>query len=340
MKHNKNMNVPIRIPGEREPPLHFAGREPELRAYGDKLASLCETGHTDGLMLTIGVQGAGKTQLGRKFAKDVSGSKVNGYKVSTLVIPPEALSDPVTLFKMMARAIGEKPRGDKIAQLDDRVSNTLSGLLYESVETGLWENKALVLVVDELQRIADIGMETLCVLHDNDSKCPVLLLGFGLQHTPDRLASPSQGGGISRIAEPATLRPLDHDTTIEAFAKNLAAVGHVKVPDESLDALAQASYGFPQHINGYLEGAHKALTLHGHLDDKSLAEALDHGNKRRIVYYNRRLSAAHSRKPLMAVVAEMNRVGADRLEYHDAKDALIKAGFGQQELDDAIQHGR
>ena len=325
------------------------------------MTDLCETGRSGGLTLTIGVPGAGKTQLGEKFADDVADSKVGGRKVSALMISPEELSEPLTLFKRMAATIGEERKAVKIAQIDDRVSNVkvqvagfggggvakdmgrhtaeFPGLLRESMEKGLWKKKALVLIVDELQRVSDKGMETLCVLHDNVPKCPVLLMGFGLQHTPERLANRSRERSISRVAEPITLRSLDFDTTVDAFARNLAAVGYDDLPDESLKTLAMASHGFPQHINGYLKGAHGALIQHGHLKGCALAEALDHGRKRRVAYYNRRLAAAHSRGPMLTVVAEMHRVGTNKLEYHEAKNALVEAGFGKQELDDAIQHG-
>ena len=111
------------------------------------------------------------------------------------------------------------------------------------------------------------------------------------------------------------------------------------MPSAGLDALAAASHGFPQHINGYLEGARGALTRHGHLQGEALAEALRHGKRRKIAYYNMRLSAAHSRKPMMALRAAMERAQRTRLEYHHAKNVLLEAGFGAAELDAAIAHG-
>ena len=106
-----------------------------------------------------------------------------------------------------------------------------------------------------------------------------------------------------------------------------------------MNALVDASQAFPQHINGYLQGAHAALTRHGHLQGEALEEALRHGGERRNAYYNQRLAAAHSRKPMMALVAAIDRAQRIRLEYHDAKNVLLEAGFGAAELDAAIAHG-
>ena len=348
------------VPGERMPPLYFAGRDAELRKCHDDLRMLCATGESNGLQLTIGVPGSGKTRLAEEFARRVQGQAVEGRIVATLLISPEELGDPLSLFKAMGRAIDAEQRAAEIAQVDDRVANVsgvvvgasvavakdvgrhtsaFAGLLRESTEKGMWQNKTLVLLIDELQSIDDDAMPTLRVLHQGLTRCPVLLLGFGLQHTAARLAGVAGGKGISRIAEPTALHSLRREDAVTAFAETLARLGHHEVPSASLDALADASHGFPQHINGYLEGAHAALTRHRHLQGEALEEALQHGARRRITYYNKRLSAAHSRKPMTALVAAMERAQKTQLEYHDAKNVLIEAGFAAAELDAAIAHG-
>ena len=342
------------------PPLYFAGRDEELRKCDDDLRMLCATGESNGLQLTIGVPGAGKTTLADEFAKRVNGRTVEGRTVSALMISPEELGDPPSLFRAMGRAIDAEQKVAEIAQVDDRVSNVsggvlgasvavakdvgrhtsaFAGLLRESAEKGMWKNKALVLLIDELQSIDDQAMTTLRVLHQGLTGCPILLTGFGLQHTAARLASSSGGRGISRVAAPTILHSLSRHDAIAAFSETLARLGHNEAPSESLEALADASHGFPQHINGYLEGAHDALTRYGQLQGEALAEALQHGARRRVAYYNKRLSAAHSRKPMMALAAAMERTQKTRLEYHDAKNVLIEAGFGADELDAAIAHG-
>ena len=339
------------------PPLYFAGRDEELRKCDEDLRMLCATGESNGLQLTIGAPGSGKTRLADEFAKRVKGRAVGGRIVSTLMISPEELGDPLSLFKTMGRAIDAERRAAEIAQVDDRVANVgggfvgasvamakdvgrhtsaFAGLLRESTDKGMWKNKTLVLLVDELQSIDNEAMPTLRVLHQGLTRCPILLMGFGLQHTAVRLAGVSDGAGISRTT---ILHSLRRDDAFAAFSETLARLGHNAVPSASLDALVDASHGFPQHINGYLEGAHEALTRHRHLRGEALKEALRHGERRRIAYYNKRLSAARGRKPMTALAAAMERARKTRLEYHDAKDVLTEAGFGAADLDAAIAHG-
>ena len=60
------MKLPI---SERERPPHFAGRQGELAALNGRLDDMLRLASADGgLALITGVPGAGKTQLGRKFA--------------------------------------------------------------------------------------------------------------------------------------------------------------------------------------------------------------------------------------------------------------------------------
>lgn len=361
------MNAPIEkdalldMPGEREPPPYFAGRSAEIGAYGRKLHRMCAAGHTtSGLQLTVGVPGLGKTQLAREFAERTRKTNEGGRTVDVLVIPPEDLSDPVSLFLTMAAEIGAEQEAAAVAQIDDRISNVTGGaltatagvardvgrhtaafsrLLRTSKQRGMWDGKALVLIIDELQRIDDDGMKPLCVLHDGNHGCPILLMGFGLQHTAMTLANRSTERSISRIAEPTALEPLDNVDTREAFANGLARMGHGEVPSDSLAKLVEASHGFPQHIHGYLEGAHLALRKNGHLTGASLEDALRHGHERRVAYYDDRLSMGRSHRPMLAVAAAMEATGTDTISHHEAEKAVIAAGFESADVERAIARG-
>ena len=94
---------------------------------------LCASGESNGLQLTIGVPGSGKTRLADEFAKRVHGQTVEGRTVSTLMISPEELGDPPSLFQTMGRAIDAGREVAKIAQVDDRVANVSGGVLGTSV---------------------------------------------------------------------------------------------------------------------------------------------------------------------------------------------------------------
>ena len=172
------MDEPLGVPGEREPPLYFAGRKDELDALGAKLRRLCGTGDpTGGLQLTVGVPGIGKTQLAAEFAKRVGGARVLGRKVAAVDLSAEELDSPVDMFKTMGNALDERAQSNRVAQHDDRVSGAtagllgargalamdiarhtpeLPGLLRESLRAGMWQGKALVVIIDELQRTSGV----------------------------------------------------------------------------------------------------------------------------------------------------------------------------------------
>ena len=355
------MDTPLAVPGEREPPLYFAGREDELGALGRKLQRLCASGDpAGGLQLTVGVPGVGKTQLARQFVERDHDANALGREIATVLISPESMDSHVDLFKTMAAALDERATADRVTQHDNKVAGAtvgvlgargalamdiarhtpdLSAMLSESLREGMWDGKALVLAVDEIQRIGAEGMNALCVLHDGLHKCPVMLMGFGLQHTERALANPPGGRGISRIATPQLLAPLNHREALDAFAGNLSQLGYDDVPEDSLDALAKASFGFPQHINGYLDGAHKALRRYGHLHGPALDAALQHGNDRRTSYYNKRLASGNSHAPMLALSAAMDAANVESMAYGDAIAALKAAGFDRSDLDRAIEHG-
>ena len=349
------------VPGEREPPLYFAGRKEELGAFASKLRRLCSTGDpSGGLQLVVGVPGVGKTQLSLAFAKAVEGTDVLGSEVAALRLPAEALNSHVDLFKSMGFALDQRPQANQVAQHDDRISGAtvgalgargalaldiarhtpdLHGLLRESKQAGMWQGKALVLMIDELQVVQDTGVDALRVLHSGLHGCPILLMGFGLQHTERALANPPDGRGISRVATPTTLFSLDADDAVDAVAGNLACLGHHNVAEDSVKALAEASFGFPQHINGYLEGAHESLLRHGHLNGAALDEALRHGHNRRAAYYNKRLAASNGHESMSVVSGAMQSAGTSAITYREAMAALKFAGFDEGDLDAAIEHG-
>lgn len=110
------MNEPVVMPGERMPPLYFAGREAELRKFSDDLRTLCSTGMSNGLLLTIGVPGSGKTSLAEEFTKSVDGATVGGLVVATVAMSPIGMDSSIDLFLEMADALDERKLANKVAQ--------------------------------------------------------------------------------------------------------------------------------------------------------------------------------------------------------------------------------
>lgn len=346
---------------EREPPPYFAGRTRELAALRGRLNDLCETGDASGGMaLIVGVPGIGKTQLGRKFAEGAVAGEA-ALDIRHLATDTSMLEHHVDLFLAMARALDAEDEARGVADLDTRSAarsagvgllrggltreharhtGSLSALLDAAKHAGIWNGKALVLVVDELQTVRPQGMTALRVLHQGDHGCPILLVGIGLRHTQQVLGNPADGSaGISRVATPVALQPLSEEEALEAIERSMAALGHA-IPRMCAVALALASQGFPQHIHGYLNGALEAIATHGTLaTGRSLDDALRAGEQARADYYDTRLQMLANQNAMLPVVRAMGQRNRDFLWQEEAIAAIDAASFnGEQTLREAVKH--
>ena len=351
-----------RLPGPRQPPLYFAGRTAEIDSLREALAMLCASSDaSNGIELFTGVPGAGKTQLANEYARRVAGERHSGRTVHVVDLDTHLLTDEIGVFLTLAKALGEAAIGKAVSGLDTKTTGrtfgvagvqagaavshgrrtgTLPELLSDSLDAGMWRGKALVVVIDELQSVEPAGMAALRVLHRGAHGCPIQLIGFGLQHTPAVLAAPGDGvAGISRVAKQTALGPLDAAESRDAVAGNLQALGHGSVPPASAQRLAEASFGFPRHVHGYLEGADAAIAAHGHLEGQALAEALSHGDEKRTEHYNERLQAAKGHQSMLALAAAMERLGRRKLARDEALAALKDDGRDPAGLDAAVAHG-
>ena len=271
---------------------------------------------TDGTLGVAGVRAAVTRDAGR-HTSDLEAPQCRGLAAPPLgPAPPPSMEQP--------------PRS-----LRSRDGCSMEGLLDASRRQGLWHRNALVLLIDELQSVDDGGGRALRVLHQGLHGCPILLLGFGLQHTAANLVKV----GISRIVPPRMLAPLNDRDTRAAFRENLRFFGHRDIPPRSMDALVEASHGFPQHVRGYIEGVDIALKQRQRLDGPALEAALRHGDQLRVAYYDQRLDARRSRNPLLALASIMRDSGRQTLDIDDAKAAVVAAGHDGQAVDAGIESG-
>ena len=353
---------PAELGTQRDPPPYFAGRGDELAALRKRLRRLCETGDPrSGMSLIIGVPGVGKTQLGREFAERAAAHEAPA-KVRQLEVDSVLLESEVDLFLDMGRALEAEDEFRKTADLHSkstgrnlgvgaikggrtqehvRHTGNLPALLSASKSAGAWDGQALVIVVDELQTIDPAGMKALRVLHQGAHGCPMLVLGIGLQHTPQVLANPRDGSaGISRVAQTIHLGALPAAEAWEAINGNMQALGH-ELPEPCVSALAEASCGFPQHVHGYLEGAVQAIAKHGELaSGAALDDALALGDGARRDYYESRLSMLANQNAMLPVVQAMREQNRDVLRQEEAVQAIDDASFnGEETVRQAIAHG-
>ena len=347
----------------RDAPPHFAGRSAELASLNRRIDAICATANPEaGMSLITGVQGVGKTQLGLKFARDATKREGARRIFWKSLLPDTLAADDAIIFMSLMRALDSESVGRKVADLEaktvavgagvgpiksnmsmDRVrkAHDLGELLSDSVAAGAWQGKALIITIDELQTVAPAGMRMLRVLHQGVQNCPMMVLGIGLQHTPEVLSNRSGGAaGISRVAEEFNLGALSHPETLEAIDQGMLALGH-DIPHTCVQALAAESMGFPQHIHGYLAGACGAISRHGRLlEGPSLSEALAVGEKARVAYYEGRLRLMSNSRAMLAVIGAMNERGVRFLDIDAARKALGEASFdGAAVVREAIEHG-
>ena len=358
------MRQPRPFPNDREPLPYFAGRADEMGALNARLDKVLAGSVTGGVALVTGVPGAGKSELGRRFVTSASARK-SPPVVCHLPADVSLLPSDLGMFKEISATLGRSELGRRVAEIDTRGTGwaagggsvkvqrsteharhtgTLYELLRSSAREGMWADRALILTVDELQTIEPEAMRNLHMLHRGEHGCPILVVGIGLQHTQDVLAHPRDGSaGISRIAHPIALGCLSRDEAVDAVAGNMGAFG-CDISEECVAALAEASYGFPQHIHAYLEAAVTVIRSRGSLDEKAnLDEAIDKGNMRRIRYCQDRLRSMNARTPfdaMMPFVAALVAQKKDALREGEAIDAIAKGKFdGEAVVDDAIARG-
>ena len=290
------------IPSDREPLPYFAGRAVEIGALNARLDKVLAGSVTGGIALITGVPGAGKSELGRQFVKRAVARK-SSPTICHLPGDVSLLPSDLGLFKEISATLGRSDAGRRVAEIDAkgtgwaagggsvkvqrttehaRDTGTLYELLRSSMRAGMWKNRALIMTVDELQAVEPEAMRNLHMLHRGEHGCPILVVGIGLQHTQDVLAHPKDGSaGISRTAQPIRLGCLSRDEAVEAVAGNLEAFGY-GISDGCVEALAEASGGFPQHIHAYLAAAAEVIQSQGTLDDAAnLRAAIGRGDERR-----------------------------------------------------------
>ena len=331
------MNDPIgwTTPGEREAPRYFAGRREELATLHRRLERTIETGAAKGgIQLVVGAPSMGKTQLAERFGQ-LAVRRRGSADIRRLGVDPSMLAHDTGLFLSIAKALGRARDGARIAGTDGRRTlvgvkvdmsankprraDSLYEMLTDSVEAGMWKNKALVIVLDELQTADEPACwSNLRMLHQGEHGCPILLVGVGLQHLPRKLAQ----NGISRVAAPLRLTVMSRDDAVVAVERNLAAIDF-NAPRKTVETLASASFGFPLHINRYLSRAERAFAEHGHVDaGPVLDRVIEAGDADKTDYYKSRLATlVHRKAGMLPIVAEMIGRGVSELPLYDAAKA-------------------
>ena len=351
-----------RLGPARDKPIHFAGRQEELAELNGILNRLCATGDPSaGISLVVGVPGSGKTQLAREFA--MRSMKRDDMDVRWLNMNAATLNSGLGVFRAVARALGAEAICRAVAEMETRATSAGGGvsvvkghagwehirhtgdldeLLCVSKDRGAWDDKLLIVTIDELQVVQPQGMNALHILHQGTHGCPMMVVGVGLQHLQARLSkSGEDAASISRPANKFTLGPLARDEAVDAVAGNLEMLGQSPVSAESVVLLAEKSQGFPQHVHCYLRGALVAIARHGTLDSApAMQTALAEGNRARAEYCNDRLRSLANKESMLPMAVAMIESANGALRRSELVKVANDAGFdGEAVVQDAIEQG-
>ncbi|MCY4226475.1 MAG: hypothetical protein OXF20_02040 [Gammaproteobacteria bacterium] len=172
----------------------------------------------------------------------------------------------------------------------------------------------MVVFVDEAQNIP-VTQSTKAVLkclHKNPKDIPLVAAFFGLSDTRSVL----ERGGLSRPPRDrvVTLDTLSNEDTTNAIQSIFDAYGFRGSSQTTwVEALADLSQGWPQHINSVSVAAIRILCSHGgSLDESLLQQAIESGRKFKDHYYAFRLEACTQDLSLYKKIALVENEMADR----------------------------
>ena len=336
--------------GDRTEPLHFAGREAEIRAVEGLLDSVKE-GKAGQTRVITAAPGAGKSALLRKLEARWKKNKT----AHPALLEAPFFSDPVKVIGAMFNAI-DKNAARRFGVTETRTkgghSKASGNLFVAEMEAGghlshstqrtnlpvtffdafreLKDTETpVVLLVDEAQLWGtDLGdpnrrySSLLTEAHLNQQRLPLLVVAAGLGDTKEVLAQ----RGASKLATNArlVLGPLSNEEMREVcvkFFERFGVTGSEEQRAEWTEAIIAGTDGWPRHLTNALRGAAQALIAgQGDLSQSSLQAARESGRGFRKEYYRDQIDPFKPMPELLAAVfsAMPKDKGASRVTIRDA----------------------
>ena len=252
----------------------FAGRDDEIRRFDDALTN-AGTGASV-FRVYQGAPGCGKTSLLNRLM-DIRSDRALFIDLG----PDDFVSDGALIGR-----IGQ--------EVDPPRNNGIVGFASRNSGTAKPTYDVLVLYMDEAQVIAPSAAHGLRRLNTTGLGIPSVCLFVGLSHTQDRLRE----AGISRLSQEAVINMGAMDkrecaSSVKMLLDDFGAVGDEEAKGAASAAVAEFSYGWPQH----LFGAQKALCgelvrTDGALTRVDWQRVREESDHRRYEYYAGRLSGA------------------------------------------------
>ena len=210
-------------------------------------------------------------------------------------------------------------------------------------------DQPLLLVIDEAQNLRTlsdrpitdpekaVALDTFSKIHNGNLERPVVLLAGGLSDTPQVFA----GLGISRFAGKCNnaLGALNDDDARSVIHDWLFYRGEVSEDTTKwVDAIAQETHGWPQHIIAYMLPALERLSLDGReMTPQGLAKVLEEGRLGRESYYRERTSTFRD-KELSDLVKAVEAAGPGDHFLEDSIMQSLLAAYPPQEAERLFNH--
>jgi len=219
--------------------------------------SLIEIRLKRGLSVILGDVGTGKTTLSRKLIQEL---KKRQDIIFHVIFDPSFEDEYSFLDCLVKNFIGNinNSNHSKISHLKEYLENFL-------FQKGVDENKTIVLIIDEAQKLNSTSLEVLRVLlnyETNQFKLLQLLLLGQMEFFSTIVNIPNF---FDRISFRYTLNPLDYKETKEMIEFRLEKAGYRgKIPlfeDEAIEEIFQVTRGYPRKIIMLCYNALKKLIL-------------------------------------------------------------------------------
>ena len=351
----------------REP--FFRGRDAEFNVFRRAAGSLHDGRVGGGTMIFQGAPGAGKTALMQECLEAVRRHSTPEAPWVAVSMNPNTLKFPAAVVRELVNAAGteserlrEMASGTSVAgMLDDlldlvrnvfhELSDWGGGALDVSVDcrndegaTASWgfQNAApllkkfhIVVCVDEAQNIpvSDNTKGVMDCLHRDTQGIPLMAAFFGLSDTQIVLRE----CGLSRFADErvVTLEPLPDEDTACAIRSAFDAYGFTGTQEDRevwVNALAELSQGWPQHINSVAVAACDIIRANrGRMDSAHLDKATTAAEEYNREYYAGRLAAGTRSPWVYRKMAQAAREKGGVLPYDDLRQFLA-----EETLDDFL----
>jgi len=211
-----------------------------------------------GLSVILGDIGTGKTTLSRKLIQDL---KERRDVIFHIVLDPSFENENVFLRSLARNFDISSPNEPDAPSMD--VRDSLEQFLFQK---GVKENKSVVLIIDEAQKLNKMSLEALRVLlnyETNEYKLLQLVLLGQIELLEKILSIPNF---FDRISFKYTLNPLSQKETEEMIEFRVRKAGYKSrmhlFLKEAIIEIHHATQGYPRRITMLCHKALKELVMH------------------------------------------------------------------------------